>query len=329
MKSPLVSIIVPVYGVEKYLDRCVQSILRQTYENVEIILVDDGSPDSCGKMCDEYAAKFSNVFCVHKENGGLSSARNAGMREAHGDYVGFVDSDDWIAEDMYECLVDMCVKYDCEAAQISYKMAYREECEIKQPHEKISLYEGKDILQHYLVESTKIGSYSVWKCLFRKSILEGLLFREGKINEDIDFKYKALFRCCKFAVSNQIKYFYFQSTGSITTAGLRKRDFQLYEAANLLADLTSVESYGSIAKLGRVKKARTAFSLLSRIAYYGYSDEIDDRKKIETDLIAEHRANVLVLLCAPIPMSRKLLTVLFALNFSLSKRFISLIKKVS
>ena len=99
-----ISVIVPVYKVEQYLDRCVESILAQTFKDLEIILVDDGSPDACPQMCDKWAEQHQNIKVVHKPNGGLSSARNAGIEVASGDYIGFIDSDDYILPDMYECL---------------------------------------------------------------------------------------------------------------------------------------------------------------------------------------------------------------------------------
>lgn len=328
MHNPLISVIIPVYKVEQYLDRCVQSVLRQTYKNIEIILVDDGSPDSCGAMCDQYAANYSNVICVHKPNGGLSSARNVGMQNANGAYVGFVDSDDWISDDMYEHLLQIAKKNNAEAAQIAYRFVSSEKDLISQPVERVVAYKEKDILQYYMSSTTAApGNYTVWRCLFKKDVLAGLLFREGKVNEDIDFKYKALAKCSTFVVSNQVKYFYFKSTGSLTTSGLKKRDFQLYEAADALANLTAGETYGSIAKLGRVKQARTAFSLLSKIAYFGYSDEIENRKELERKLVAEHRKNVKTLLLAPIPLSRKVLSVLFAVNFSMMKKIFAMLKK--
>ena len=103
--QPKISVIVPVYKVEKFLDRCVESIVGQTYENLEIILVDDGSPDNCPSMCDKWAEKDSRIKVIHKENGGVSSARNAALDAATGDFIGFVDSDDWIEPDMYESLM--------------------------------------------------------------------------------------------------------------------------------------------------------------------------------------------------------------------------------
>ncbi|HEY8803664.1 MAG TPA: glycosyltransferase, partial [Clostridium sp.] len=104
MQNPLISIIVPIYKVEVYIRNCVDSILNQTYKNLEIILVDDGSPDNCGNICEEYSSKDKRIKVIHKKNGGLSSARNAGLDIASGEYIGFIDSDDWIEGDMYESL---------------------------------------------------------------------------------------------------------------------------------------------------------------------------------------------------------------------------------
>ena len=108
--SDKISVIVPVYNVENYLRRCVDSIINQTYKNLEIILVDDGSPDNCPVICDEYAQKDSRIKVIHKENGGLSSARNCGMDMATGEYIGFVDGDDWIESDMYKFLIENAEK---------------------------------------------------------------------------------------------------------------------------------------------------------------------------------------------------------------------------
>ena len=116
----LISIIVPVYKVEKYLQECVTSIQNQTYRNLEIILVDDGSPDKSGKLCNEYAKRDSRIKVIHKVNGGLSSARNAGLKIAKGEYIGFVDSDDYIRKNMYEKLLDACIQNKTEIAACNY-----------------------------------------------------------------------------------------------------------------------------------------------------------------------------------------------------------------
>ena len=120
MANDLVSVIVPVYGVEQYLPQCVDSLLAQTYENIEIILVDDGSPDGCGAICDAYAARDPRVTALHKENGGLSDARNFGLRHAHGNLISFVDSDDWVSPVFIEALQCAMGRFETRLATVSY-----------------------------------------------------------------------------------------------------------------------------------------------------------------------------------------------------------------
>ncbi|WP_154064713.1 glycosyltransferase family 2 protein, partial [Enterococcus faecalis] len=133
---PKISIIVPVYNVEKYLEKCVRSILAQTFTDFELILVDDGSPDSSGAMCDQFAEQDQRVKVIHKENGGLSDARNAGIEIATGEYLGFVDSDDYIADDMYELLYTNIVKEDADLSICGIYDVY----EGKEPVEKQQQY---------------------------------------------------------------------------------------------------------------------------------------------------------------------------------------------
>ena len=179
-----------------------------------------------------------------------------------------------------------------------------------------------------MLSSTKTGSYSVCRCLFPSSSIKKLQFREGKLNEDIDFKYKVLKNCNKLVVSNLYKYYYFQSGNSLSTGGLKKKDFDLYEASKLLYELTYKENYKNIAFLGKVKKARTAFSLLSKIAYYGITDEFVNQDDTIKQLIKEHRKNMFILIKAPIPLSRKILSVLFGINFKFTVLCVKTIKKI-
>ena len=149
MNNELISIIVPVYKVEKYLEKCVKSILNQTYTNLEIILVNDGSPDECGRLCDELAKVDDRIRVFHKENGGLSDARNYGVERASGEYIGFVDSDDYIHESMYEKLYEAIKKSGTEISECGVTRVYKN---MLRPH-----YEGEDYFlildkQEYLEE---------------------------------------------------------------------------------------------------------------------------------------------------------------------------------
>ena len=324
---PKISVIVPVYNVEKYLHRCVDSLLNQTSPNIEIVLVNDGSTDNCAQICDEYTLKHANVIVKHKENGGQSSARNVGLENATGDYIGFVDSDDWVEPDMYEYLYNLILKYEADASQIGYCFALDKKNNPSVSNEKVKVFCEKNILQHYMTTTTTTGSYSVCRCLFKKTVLNDIFFREGKINEDIDFKYKVLSKCKRYVVSNLIKYNYFQISCSTTRGGLKKRDFDLYDASEALYTLTRNEDFGTIRFLGEVKRARTEFSLLCKIAYYGVFDQSLDKKIIVKKLLKGHRNNVGVLLRSPMPMSRKILSLMFAVNFSITEFCIHLVRK--
>ena len=329
-------IIVPVYKVENYLPYCVESLLNQTYSDIRIILVDDGSPDNCPQICDEYASKDSRITVIHQENLGQSCARGAGLAyienlglSCENTFIGFLDSDDWIAPDTIDHCITLLKKHDADLVQFQIYETYVENLNIKQPKEEVVLCNGRDeIIQYYMISTTtgKGGDYSVCQCLFPLSAIAGERFRTGKINEDIDFKYKVFSKCNKLVVTNQYKYFYRQGEVTTSMGGLKTKDFDLYEVGNIIADLTSKENYGDIAFLGKVKQARTPLSLLCKIAYFGIADTSIDRKEIVRKLTNEHRQSLNILIKSPIPLSRKILAVLFGINFKLAEICIKLVK---
>lgn len=209
----MISIIVPVYNVEAYLRRCVDSILTQTYSNFELILVDDGSTDRSGALCDEYARLDSRVLSFHKKNGGLSSARNAALRIAKGDYFGFVDSDDWIFPTMFERMMNVVEKYAAEVVICNYQLSYDTRIEqvdfYAQEHVFDNVEATKEILKNRLMSS------HVWNKLFKKTLFEGIFFPEGRLYEDIATTYKLLFKANKVVVSPFVGYNYFQNDNGI------------------------------------------------------------------------------------------------------------------
>lgn len=166
---PKISIIVPVYNVEKYLEKCVRSILAQTFTDFELILVDDGSPDSSGAMCDQFAEQDQRVKVIHKENGGLSDARNAGIEIATGEYLGFVDSDDYIADDMYELLYTNIVKEDADLSICGIYDVY----EGKEPVEKQQQYIVLDkVAAMKMILEAKVVSVHAVNKLYKKKFLK-------------------------------------------------------------------------------------------------------------------------------------------------------------
>ena len=330
-KCPLISVIVPVYNVEKYIRRCVDSIIGQTYKNLEILLIDDGSDDLSGEICDEYAEIDMRVRVFHKKNGGQSSARNFGLENAMGEYVGFVDSDDWIEKDTYSYCIDLINNENCKVDAVQFGISCVKD-EAEQPRvrkEKITKYENKDILNYLMIQSTKTDTYfSPATCLFSRNILQNVRFAVGHINEDIVFKYQVFDKANMIIDSNCIKYYYFQGVGSTTTDGLKKRDFDLYIAASELKALTDKEDYGEIKKMGEVKYARTSFSLLCKIAYFGVSDESIDKADVVKKLQSELRKNFKLLIKAPMALSRKICLLLLVIDFRLLEIPIKLYRKV-
>lgn len=328
--QPLLSVVVPVYNVSTYLEKCVSSIMAQTYSNLEIILVDDGSTDSSGKMCDEFARNDNRIVVVHQENGGLSAARNAGLTAATGEYVGFVDSDDWVDLHMYEYLLALARQTDSDVAQVGYIAAFDEGAEGDAPYGKATVYEGGDsILYHYMYQGiSQIGAYSVCRCLFKRELLSGLSYRVGKVNEDMDFKYRALKRCERYAESECRQYFYRQRDASTTNGGLSKKDFDLYDASLALVDLAEDGGSVRVQQLALEKLARAPFSLLSRIAYYGISDEALNAASVTRMLQDEVRHAWPIIIRSPMPRSRKLLATMYCVSMPLSKACVKIARKV-
>lgn len=324
MNASIISVIIPVYNVEKYLRRCVDSVLNQTYKNIEIVLVDDGSTDDSPSICDDYEKKDERIRVIHKRNGGLSSARNAALNsELTGLYIIFIDSDDWIENDTLEYCKTVLDELNADVIQYNVLLTRKYIEHVKQPKQSLEVFQGKQILEEYL----RREMYSVCRCMFQRDVVGNIRFREGKINEDIDFKYKVLQRSCKMVYSNQVKYFYFQAGNSISMGGLKKKDFDLYDAAEELCKLTSFENYGQIRLLGEVKKSRTPFSLLCKIAYYGISDPDLNKDEIVKLLIKEHRQNVRILFNSSMSCNRKILAILFAINYKIAEIAVRLAKR--
>ena len=213
-----ISVIVPVYNVEKYLPRCVDSILAQTYENLEVILVDDGAKDNSAAICDAYAAKDSRVQVLHKENGGLSSARNAGLETATGAYIAFVDSDDWIEPDAYAHLMHLMENY-----QVKLVCGGRYDVNGKTGEKTVGLCPKEEGV---ISAEELVGRIFLWDgcdssaCdkLYHRSLLENFRFPEGKVCEDVPVTYRIVLQAGQAALSDRPFYNYYHRSGSISKA---------------------------------------------------------------------------------------------------------------
>lgn len=217
-----VSVIVPVYKVEKYLKRCVNSLLNQDYSDYEIILVDDGSPDGCPQICDDYEREKNRITVVHKENGGLSDARNIGVKYAKGDYIVFVDSDDYVNRNHISSLFSLVEKYDadivCSPPIVEYERNDNSDYNISNTCNEKKLFEdyvvsAKDA-QAMILRGRPVGT-SAWSKLYRKEYCERYPFPKGKVMEELATTFHLVGAAQKIAVSGVPSYHYVQRKGSI------------------------------------------------------------------------------------------------------------------
>ena len=204
-----ISVIVPIYKVEDYLPQCIESIINQTYNNLEIILVDDGSPDKCPQICDEYAKKDNRIRVIHKENGGLSSARNAGLDIATGDYIAFVDSDDYLDVLMYQTLMGVIDEYGvdvvvCDLFEINGEKLKTYSTDTQ----KVCVLDNmNDIFSHFIKPIPKIR-FEVWNKLFKRSAIGDVRFKVGQIYEDLHFDRNIFMKSLKVAHIDIPGYYY-------------------------------------------------------------------------------------------------------------------------
>lgn len=242
--NKLISIIVAAYNIEECLPRCMDSLLMQTYQELEIIVVDDGSKDHTGAICDQYAKTDSRIQVIHQENQGLSGARNAGLSIAKGDYIGYVDGDDWIEPEMYQAMLEACEEEKAQIAVCAYKQIKEREnqkddsncLENTEYKTKAAQMETKDrkyvltrqeALDIYICDNKSFHIYnSVWSKLFRRDLIEDMRFPIGKKSEDIMYTTKALANanCCVFLDVSYYNYV-LDRTGSIMNEKLHERRF--------------------------------------------------------------------------------------------------------
>ena len=251
--SELISVIVPVYNVEQYLDNCMDSILKQTYKNIEIILVDDGATDNSGIMCDYYAEVDERVKVIHKENGGLSDARNKGISCATGEYIMFVDSDDVICPDLIEYLYNLIVECSSDISICDPVHCYPDKEIIFEQETSKRIFEPEDAIVEMLYQKSFL--VSAWGKLFRKDFFNDILFPYGILFEDSAVMYKIFDKANRIVYGNAKLYGYMHREGSITTQKFSKRECDILTISEEIMDKMS---NGSEKLLKAARAYRTA-----------------------------------------------------------------------
>lgn len=233
MESPLISVIVPVYKVEKYLDRCIGSVIAQTYKNLEIIMIDDESPDNCPEMCDEYARRDTRIKVIHKKNGGLSDARNIGLAVATGEYIAFVDSDDWIESDFIEILYNNAEKEHADISIIGYTLVWDDGRTRRFSQDDEYYTFDTDNAIRELLNQRKFQCMVCQK-MYKKYIFDSVKFPIGKVYEDVAVGLPTFLRAKKIVVSGKSKYNYYQRNDSIVNSKFDKRKLYFLECCQFI-----------------------------------------------------------------------------------------------
>lgn len=222
----LVSIIVPVYNVEKYIDRCVESLISQTIDETEIILIDDGSTDSSGEVCDQWGKRESRIRVIHKENGGVSSARNEGIKISQGKYIGFVDPDDYVADDMFVSMIEVIQNNDIDLVCCNYSKFEEEKVPIPVTNSVQGEMTATEAIKHLLTWDGIVTSF-VWDKLYKQEIVKQMTFSPAlSVGEDTLFIFQYLSNCRKLHILQKHCYYYFLRSNSAIgdKYTLKKRD---------------------------------------------------------------------------------------------------------
>ncbi|WP_224773291.1 glycosyltransferase family 2 protein [Metabacillus idriensis] len=252
-----VSVVVPIYNVEKYIYRCIDSIINQTYSNIEIILVDDGSTDKCGEIIKDFSKADSRIKIIHKKNGGLSDARNKGMEYVSGEFVLFVDSDDWLDTKIIEEMINNCLKYNADIVQTAFYYAYDDylllDNRIFSKDDHIIILNNISLMSE-LVINERVKNFA-WGKLYKTDLIKDIPFEKGVLFEDVFWAHKVMHRVNKYVILNQPLCYYYQRSDSIVSTytlknldiikGLKKRHKFIEEYYKDLTD----KSYKVILKL--------------------------------------------------------------------------------
>ena len=281
--KPLISVILPIYNVEEYLPRCINSVRKQTYQNLEIILVDDGSPDNCPAICDEMAKQDDRIKVLHKRNGGLSDARNAGAGIATGEYITFIDSDDYVTNDYVEYLYSLIEKYHTRMALCTHTVVFEN-------GEKIVYGDGSDeslstetCLEHMLYDD--VINTSAWAKLYEAEMVRKFPYPVGKLFEDIATTYKFFIECGTIACGYKSQYFYMLRSTSIVFQKFNSKKFELLEMTDQMA-AEVLQCYPNLKIALERRKVYARFSTLNQL------QNVKEHRKEKKELISyikEHK----------------------------------------
>lgn len=321
-----VSVIVPIYNVEKYLRRCIDSILNQTYKNLEIILVNDGSTDNCREICEEYTTIDNRIKVINKENKGIADTRNVGVNAVTGNYIAFVDSDDYIDKDMIRDLYYILKKYDSDISICEYELLDEGVIPKKKGNGKIIEYNKIDALKE-LIKNKHITSHC-WNKLYKKELWNNVEFPIGKRFEDLAVMYLVFEKINKAVYMDDVKYYYIRRNNSIMKAIDKELIEEYKEAAinrcnYIKANYSNLNKEIEIAEVKRIKFIYDYIILSHNDEFYNNEEYIEEYKRLR-----EYMKEDFIEIIKSHNSFRKVLELLvFTFNKDLYKRIVQTIKK--
>ena len=328
MTTPLISVIVPVYRVEKYLERCVKSILSQTYKNLEVILVDDGSPDQCPAICDACAEKDARVKVIHQENKGLSGARNAGIDAASGEYLAFVDSDDYVSPHFIEELYQLLQDTGCAIGQCRFSYVKGDGL-VEEGDSAFRIYRGESLMEQLYGPEEKATCFVVaWNKLYRAELFKdtGIRYPEGRIHEDEATTYRLFHEAKKLAFLDRALYGYYTENGGIITSVFSAKRLQWLTAHE--------ERIAFFKKNGYEKLLPAAYRKLCDACitfYFRCTEQVKDAEELKKELrkrLETYRANGAAWIAA-LPLKTRMGYELFSMSPGLYAKMLQKMQETS
>lgn len=322
----IVDVIVPVFKVEPFLNRCIESILRQTYTKFHLVLVDDGSPDRCGMICDEYAERDKRIHVIHKKNGGLSSARNAGLEATHHPYVTFVDSDDWLAPNFLEMLLLHIENTGADIVESGYVQYFDEKHQYAVLNGKEEVLSQKKAYLRMFRSEGERTNYYAWGRIYRRKVIDSIRFPDGKLFEDLPFNYYVTKNINNYAILDEPLYFYYMNNEGITRGGLTDKNLQVLEIWKEIWE-DCKRSFPELSYFVEMNYKRAYMGLLSKYCRFG-GVGLTNEKDCITTLQKHLRSYRRQLLKWNMPCNRKIILILLCIDYRTVKWPCQIIKRV-
>lgn len=276
MNNKKISVIVPIYKVEQFLDKCIESLVNQSYKNIEILLIDDGSPDGSGAICDRWAEKDSRIIVIHKKNEGVAVARNAGLAAATGDYIGFVDGDDYCFKNMYEHLIKNAEENDADISMCDYYESDTETDDVGNASSKTELVDYGTAMKNVCMGEYLYGV--LWNKIYKTELVKGIIMPSLRCSQDLPYNYFAFKRAKTIVFSNEKQYFYRVRETSTTKSKFGYGALDAVKAHEIILENEKNDEYEAYAVKSYINSCFTALSgIISNQSCLDKYDEVRDK----------------------------------------------------